>query len=989
MKPLRLVMSAFGSYAGRTEIDFTEVQAGIFLITGDTGAGKTTIFDAVTYALYDQTSGGKRDGGMMRSQYAAEDAETYVEYTFSYRGDIYTVRRNPEYMRPGRRRMADGSPRLVREAPKVELTLPDGKVFQGKKRETDQKIADIIGLDADQFTQIAMIAQGDFLKLLHAESRERKKIFSKIFHTRPYYQIQEELKRRAAGLYIELEDSVKSVRRETERAECEEDSLYAAEWAALRELPMPDREETLWLLGLIIKEGVKKEKSEKEKADRLQEQMDAFNGALKEGETLNRLFQACEAAEEERARLQGEKEAYEKKKADIMDAGKAEKVRAKENELERAEDSCAEAEKKIFRLEQREKDVAVLAKTASEKEEQAYKKLKEKEPEYTEIIVRLGDAVQQYDELIRQGVGKKWLSGLSDGTAVQGKKQEPEKAGAAEAGADLMKDAEALAESPAKIRRLAEQAEKLEDRMGELEALTKAECSVLDLKKECEKKRQQEADCSAAYCRAFETYEQKYRAFLDEQAGILSGALKEGEPCPVCGSCVHPSPAVLSEDAPSQEEVEAAKEQRDKAEAVRQDAADSLRETAARLQTEKELFDRECKRLFGPEEKRNVTEAAAACREALEATTQKLFEMQRTAGRCAAVQQEASKRLDGLKGQFAEAQETHQQMLQELKSIEGERSGEAKRRQQLEEQCGKAKAAFEDALAGEGFSSREEYEEKKKLLDSLEEMVSSLEQYEALVRDNNSAIQVLKAQLKGKESADLEKIREEMEELGRDIEKVRGEQIRLGSMNSKNREIKKELKKVFDNKSGLQRQYEIVGNLSRTANGNLSGAVKLDFETYVQRQYFKQIIQAANRRLVQMTNNEFILQCREVKNLASQGQAGLDLDVRDLLSGAVRDVKTLSGGESFMASLSMALGLADIVQNTAGAVHLDTMFVDEGFGSLDDAAREQAIKVLNELAGDSRLVGIISHVNELKEQIDNKLVVRKTEKGSSVRWSFD
>ena len=195
------------------------------------------------------------------------------------------------------------------------------------------------------------------------------------------------------------------------------------------------------------------------------------------------------------------------------------------------------------------------------------------------------------------------------------------------------------------------------------------------------------------------------------------------------------------------------------------------------------------------------------------------------------------------------------------------------------------------------------------------------------------------------------------------------------------------LKRYFEKTGSLQKQYEVVSNLSKTANGTLSGAVKMDFETYVQRQYFKQIIHAANKRLVQMTSNEFILQCREVKNLGSQGQAGLDLDVYHMASDSVRDVKTLSGGESFMASLAMALGLADIVQNTAGAIHLDTMFVDEGFGSLDDAAREQAIKILCDLADEKRLVGIISHVNELKEQIDCKLLVKKTEHGSHARWS--
>ena len=185
----------------------------------------------------------------------------------------------------------------------------------------------------------------------------------------------------------------------------------------------------------------------------------------------------------------------------------------------------------------------------------------------------------------------------------------------------------------------------------------------------------------------------------------------------------------------------------------------------------------------------------------------------------------------------------------------------------------------------------------------------------------------------------------------------------------------------------LKRQYEMIGNLSKTANGTLSGAVKLDFETYVQRQYFKQIIHAANRRLIRMTSGEFILQCRELKALASQGQAGLNLDIYHMASDSVRDVKTLSGGESFMASLSMALGLSDIVQNAAGAIRLDTMFVDEGFGSLDDSARGQAIRILTELADEKMLVGIISHVNELKEQIECKLLVSKSEKGSKAKWA--
>ena len=219
-----------------------------------------------------------------------------------------------------------------------------------------------------------------------------------------------------------------------------------------------------------------------------------------------------------------------------------------------------------------------------------------------------------------------------------------------------------------------------------------------------------------------------------------------------------------------------------------------------------------------------------------------------------------------------------------------------------------------------------------------------------------------------------------------ELQKLKNQQMELFSRNKNNRDILDRLKELFSSGKMTREKFECLSNLSKTANGTLTGAVKLDFETYVQRQYFRQIIQAANRRLIQMNSGEFILQCRDVKNLGGQSQAGLDLDILHLASNMVRDVKTLSGGESFMASLSMALGLSDMVQNTAGAIQLDTMFVDEGFGSLDDASREMAIRVLNELADEKHLVGIISHVNELKEQIDCKLIVNKTERGSEVHW---
>ena len=360
MKPIRLVMSAFGSYAEKTEIDFTDVQHGLFLVTGDTGAGKTTVFDAVTYALYDQTSGGKRDGNMMRSQYASEETDTYVEYTFSYREEIYTVRRNPEYLRLGKRRYADGSPRYVKESPKVELFLPDGNVYRGRKRETDQKIVEIMGMDADQFTQIAMIAQGDFLKLLHAESKERRRIFSKIFGTKLYHRVQEELKRRAGVLYGQLEDNLRAAKQEMERVEFAgnysfiddemNESSCIEHFNTLKEYSVIPYDEVMEALKEIIKTGNILEKEKKKTAETLRMSLDELNGKKREGETLNRLFDAFDQVrlrEEELSRKEEECKGWESR---LLVAQRAEKVQVQETRLVRGQDALGKIRKNLADL---------------------------------------------------------------------------------------------------------------------------------------------------------------------------------------------------------------------------------------------------------------------------------------------------------------------------------------------------------------------------------------------------------------------------------------------------------------------------------------------------------------------------------------------------------------------------------------------------------------------------------------------------------------
>ncbi len=884
MRPVKLTMSAFGSYADVEEIDFTKIQHGLFLITGDTGAGKTTIFDAITYALYDKTSGGRRDGNMMRSQYASEETDTFVEYTFSYRGKEYTVRRNPEYLRIGKRRMADGSPRLVKETAKVSLLMPDGREEQGKKKDIDNKIEEIIGLDVNQFTQIAMIAQGDFLRLLHAESKERKKIFSRIFQTRLYWQVQEELKEEAKQLYIRLEDNTKDCLREMERVETYEDSDEAAKWERLSALKMPPAEEVMEVLKEICRQGKSMETEAEKEHTRLQKQAEDLNAAIRSQEEVNILLRSKDQAQKRLKELEEKKNGMEDLSRQIKDGARAEKVLVKEEQYKRTSVEAKRLEETVGQTKSwMEEQTAVLAEKET-KLQGLEKELQEKEPVMQKQILRLKDILPRY----------------------------------------------------AGIRKLEEQYHKQLKKME----LVLEECRT-----------------------ASADYEKKYQQFFEEQAGILAKELKEGHPCPVCGSTEHPHKAEILESAPGQEEVQQAKNERDQKEQERSTTQEQFQASKSRLDSERKLLEEAAEDIIAggslPEEE---------AKEHLKQLEADLKEMKKN---------------------FQKKGKDFRELMEEMKRRSGLLESQEKQLQELNTKQKEEEEYFQEELEAQKFASHEEYSQALKWTEGRREKEEALSQYEKECLEVKTRYEMLCQQSEGKQSADLEEEKEKLEAVLNSLKTQKDKWLHLHSQNQKNKEARTKLKQYFDTKAGLTMQYEMVNNLSRTANGTLNGSIKLDFETYVQRKYFKQIIHAANRRLSKMTSNEFILQCREIKDLSSQGQAGLDLDVYHLVNDSVRDVKTLSGGESFMASLSMALGLSDIIQNTAGAISLETMFVDEGFGSLDDAARERAIQILQELAGEKGIVGIISHVNELKEQIEWKLAVTKTEQGSSTRWVLE
>lgn len=912
MKPQKLIMSAFGSYAGEVVIDFSNISHGIFLITGDTGAGKTTIFDAICYALYDRTSGGAREASDMRSQYAGADTPTFVEYTFTYNGETYVIKRNPKYSRLSKRKDKDGNYKETVEQPGVELTLPDGKVFAGKLKETNEKIMEIIGLDADQFTQIAMIAQGEFMKLLQASSNKRKEIFAKIFDTKIYWQLQEELRRRTKSIFGELEDN---------RKFCEQ------ELGSIRVFPLMQEQEEepdffflehdmdgiLQRLCDLLARGRERELEQKGRLDKWQQQIDEKSSRLVEAKQINELFDHLEEAQKEKQRLEALQEEMAAKESRLEQAKKAATVKREEDKYLAGINLRQECQKRLnsYRttLETLIKDIQKL----EESKNLAQQTRLEKEPEYQQQIHRIKDSLPLYEQA-----------------------------------QEMEKDLKAIEKQL---------------RIFEKDAALKQEL-LSQVQAELIQKHEKAVE-------AMHSYQQVNDSFIAEQAGIMAAALQENMPCPVCGSTSHPHKAELSESAVTQRQVNETKKIWQKAEEEERLCSDQITQLREEVQDVKMAQQEKATRL------ENTKKQYAQLRQQL------VF----------ASKQEAQRELNAVEASLQEiinavdmAEVKWQKATQEKATIFGKTDAEEEQRKRLIQEEAELLKGFEKELVQQGFSSREAFQAaicEDAQIKALEQQKYS---YHDMCVRNEEAVLQLEKQTAKKERKDTVILSEEILRLQQERKQYETENKELYGINQRNEEAYVKLKKAFTKREELKQQYQLYSSLDKTANGNLSGTAKLDFQTYIQRRFFEMIIKEANKRLIHMTSNQFILQCRSIDKLSSQGAVGLDLDVYSLVNDRTRDVKTLSGGESFMAALAMALGMSDVIQNTAGKVKIDTMFVDEGFGSLDDEARGEAVKILQELAGNRRLVGIISHVTELKEQIDCKLMVTKDELGSKVEW---
>ena len=929
MKPLKLTMSAFGSYAGKNVIDFTGQQQGIFLITGDTGAGKTTIFDAITYALYNQTSGGERNGNMMRSQYAQPEAETYVELEFLYRGQTYRVRRNPDYKIT--KTLKNGKIREQKVPHSVELTMPDGTVFPEKKNATDAKIIEILGLTADQFSQIVMIAQGDFLKLLYTKSDERKMIFSKLFRTDIYWKIQENLRRKS----MEMDERIQ----ENDRAFEQEKS---------RIIPLPESEE------LPLDELV--ERLRERLKDALKEQnlrranVEELNKKITKYEEINKLFVSLEKIRQTGKELEARQAESKERRQQIENARKADKVLVAEQQNLRQQQEVEQSAQAIAKMTETLANDQEMFESLKTQLQESEAKQKREAADIQKKMLALEQSFPSYE-------------------ALQNARSEEQQA--KKVWEDLGKTSE-------------ESFHKKEAGIAALKEQQKQQEQVVEQTKKNWEQTSLGASESAKH------YEHMYEAFLKEQAGILAENLSAGCPCPVCGSTVHPDPAKLSDHAVTELEVEQAKKTRAAAEEKRDLAyaafeAEKTEKQKLAQAVEKEEADFVLAQTIAKQQRKEAEQNYVSLQKIAEQIREKLVypSFAEAKKQYAAMQ----KALEAAEQEIERRRQKVSELAEAMNTLKGQKLAEEENQKTAKKLAAKTEKEYAKLLEKSGFVSEETYHLAILPERSRSKLEREEKEYESQCLRQQSEQKLLEKQVSGKTYTDTTELNEQLKAEKQALKEAEKTYMELHTAYENDRSVLQNCAVYLEKGKKLESEDQVIKSLSKTANGRLSGSAKIDFETYIQRQYFKQIIHEANKRLLTMSNHQFILKLKEEANTGRKTNEGLDLSVYSLVTDSERDVKTLSGGESFLAALAMALGLSDIVERSAGAIHPDMMFIDEGFGSLDAQSRQQAIEVLAELAGDSRMVGIISHVTELKEQIDRKLVVSRTDKGSRAVWT--
>ena len=913
MRPLKLTIAGFGPYAGVQELDFESLgTGGLYLITGDTGAGKTTIFDAITFALFGQASGDSRQPEMLRSKYAKATDPTYVELTFAYNGKEYTVRRNPFYKRAKIHKPDE----LTDQKPAAILTLPDGTPVT-RIADVDSAIRDIIGLTAEQFSQVAMISQGEFRKLLQADTRERQKIFRDIFGTALYVTVQNRLKEKTSEVRDRHDKASGSIRQYVDGIVSGDTFLEQVNLARQGLMPMA---EVMELLEQILQ------------ADR--DSRSALETQLAEIEKQTELVTA---------RLT-QAQARQTAKDALLSKETEEKTRMTQSE--QAQQALSDARATLPRQEALRQQIAAIDLLLPQ-----YTELDGKETELAEKQRALQRESAAMEDAVRE---QKLLS-----EAVDAMKQERTALESAEARKEQLN-----------TRRL-----QLTDRLADLQMLIQ-ELSELQVQQLLLLRRQDAYRSAAAEAAEFyHAYETMNRAFLDEQAGILAATLAEGLPCPVCGSLSHPHLAVLSQNAPTEADVKKARKAYDKAQKYAETASSEAGKQNGIVTAAEQAICEKITQLLPQADSESAAETAqqeiAALQLQRDELDKQLLQTERMITRKAVLDQDIPSKEASLADTAAQITDSRAQ----LAALEAAISGLRAHIEQLH-----ARLTFPDrnAAVREKQQLQQELTGLQHTLAAAENAMNTCKENLAGVR---AAIVQLRDQLADGQDEDMPALLQDKEKL---TDAKRGTAAMLQILHTRittNENARRNIARKAAEMDALAEEYTWMKALSETANGTVSGKDKIMLETYIQTTYFDRILERANLRLQKMSGGQYDLKRRTTAG-NKVSQSGLELDIVDHINTTERSVNTLSGGEAFLASLALALGLSDEVQMSTG-IRLDTLFVDEGFGSLDSEALSKAYHTLASLTEGNRLVGIISHVGELKERIDRQIVVTKKAGGGS------
>ncbi len=914
MRPLQLKITAFGPYANVCEFDFTKLgNEGIYLITGDTGAGKTTIFDAITYALYGSASGSNRNPSMLRSKYADDGVFTEVDLTFEYQGKKYQVIRKPEQEYTNRKG------KISKKGAEAELRYPNDEVVS-KIKDVDEAIKDIIGINHSQFCQIAMIAQGDFLKLLNASTKERQEIFRHIFKTELFQELQKKIKEKYSEMNKTYDILRNSIKQYIDGILCDQDHVDFIEVEKAKKGEMMI-EDIMILVERLIENDKLQEDNIIVSKQELQAKIDELNILIKQGDDLLKA----------KADLEHNEQEY-----------------AFQNELKTKLEMNFEVEKK------RQSEINDLneKKAKIEATLNDYELLNDKQNEYKQNKLFIEKQSKQKMQLEQQVV-------------------------------TLNQEVKALSEKLKALQNVGENKLKLDAQLIALKQqqtnLKEVEKDILDYEKASDAYQQAlmvYENKKAASIKIRNEFEQENQAYLDAQAGILAQSLKANEPCPVCGSLHHPNIAQKPFKAPTKAQL------------------DQLNKVVEKARNEESMASQQAGKYKGSkDEKQQSTSAkvnallgAVSFEEAktmIQLQSKQLSMQQKEVELQIKAEENKIKTKQLLEKQIPAMQEdlekNNQMMIQlneDLSKKEVENEAIIKRMEELKLNLtydSKQMAELEINKYKQMITKiQKDYEYAMKQLNDCNQKIASL----------TSAKKEIMKRLDHKVEIDLELTVKQKNELEMKLNEFNAKEKVIHARILSNRNTLKELKEQNSKAKAVERKHILLKALDDTASGNVSGKDKIMLETYIQMNYFDRIVDRANKRLHIMSNGQYeLIRRKEASN--KREQSGLDLDVKDNYNQSVRSVKSLSGGESFKASLALALGLSDEIQLSAGGIKLDTMFIDEGFGSLDEESLAHAITALKSLASDNKLVGIISHVSELKQKIDKQIVIRKDKTGGS------